>query len=213
MSEPSPTPKERPPGVPTGLVVAVVVGVLFAVAVVGGAVTLMLAGSGGAGEPDLAEVEVIEGLSYEHTPGSVDYPQTPPVGGDHDAVWWECGVYDEPIRDENAVHALEHGTVWITHRDDLDDEERARLADQLPGNGILSPYPDQEAPVEVTVWGRQLELTGPDDPRLELFIGEYGDGHTSREPEVGCFGGTTDRDVDPWEWLEEQQENGGGVPV
>ena len=39
----------------------------------------------------------------------------PPVGGAHDPEWLECGAYDAPVRDENAVHDLEHGTVWITY--------------------------------------------------------------------------------------------------
>jgi hypothetical protein len=123
---------------------------------------------------NLDEVTVYGGLEFHHVEGPVDYLQSPPVGGPHAETWWDCGVYDEPIRDENAVHSLEHGTTWITWRD-LDRNEVDRLAGLLPANGILSPYPDQAAPVVVTVWGRQLELTGPDDARLELFIRQYGD--------------------------------------
>ena len=44
------------------------------------------------------------------------YTETPPAGGPHDPVWDDCGVYTQPLRNENAVHALEHGTVWITYR-------------------------------------------------------------------------------------------------
>ncbi len=36
------------------------------------------------------------------------------------------------------------------------------IADQLPDNGIMSPYADQDAPVVITAWGRQLELVGAD---------------------------------------------------
>ena len=43
----------------------------------------------------------------------------------------------------------------------------------------------------VTVWGRQLDLTGADDPRLELFIDEYSEGVTSPEPFASCAGGAT----------------------
>ena len=48
------------------------------------------------------------------------------------------------------------------------------------------------SPVVVTVWGAQLQLDGPDDRRLELFLAEYGDGHTAPELGVTCEGGTTD---------------------
>lgn len=137
----------------------------------------------------LDAVETFPDLALTHTDDDVDYPQSPPAGGPHDQVWLACGVYDVPVRDENAVHALEHGTVWITHDPDLPADEVAALADRLPAEGILSPYPDQQAPVQVTVWGAQLELDGADDARLDLFLDEYGDGHTSPEPMASCQGG------------------------
>lgn len=126
-----------------------------------------------------------------HTSDEVDYAQTPPMGGEHDPAWLECGHYDEPVRDENVVHSLEHGTVWITHDPDLPPKDVAALARLLPDEGILSPYPGLPAPVVVTVWNRQLRLTGADDPRLALFVEEFGDGATSPEPFASCRGGLT----------------------
>lgn len=159
-------------------------------------------GSGSSAEPvptgdvdtsnlDLVEQHQIE--SYVHVDEDVDYPQSPPVGGDHWGAWLDCGVYDAPVPDENAVHDLEHGTVWITYRPDLvDDAGVAALADQLPANGIMSPYDDQDAPVVITVWGHQLDLIGPDDPRIGLFVQRYGAGDTAPEPWASCAGGTAD---------------------
>ncbi|WP_435741409.1 DUF3105 domain-containing protein [Nocardioides sp. SYSU DS0663] len=141
---------------------------------------------------NLDAVVSYEALSTQHTQGDVTYPAVPPAGGPHDPVWLDCGVYDEPVREENAVHDLEHGTVWITHDPDLPADDVERLAEQLPQNGILSPYPGLGAPVVVTVWGRQLALVGADDPRLELFIERYGDGGTAPEPFASCAGGTPD---------------------
>ena len=43
----------------------------------------------------------------------------------------------------------------------------------------------------MTVWGRQLRLTGADDPRLPLFVAAFGDGHTAPEPFASCAGGMT----------------------
>lgn len=138
-------------------------------------------------------VQEYDDLDPTHVPGDVDYPQSPPVGGNHAPEWLECGVYDVPVREENVVHDLEHGTTWLTYREDLVDADGvARLEEQLPDNGILSPYPDQEAPVVITSWGRQLELVGPDDPRIGLFIAEYGAGETAPEPFASCNGGLTD---------------------
>jgi Protein of unknown function (DUF3105) len=166
-----------------------------ALLVVAAAVTVPLAVRGDAGdEPsgataELDAVKVYDDLTAVHTSADVDYPQTPPVGGPHDPVWLDCGVYDQPVRDENAVHDLEHGTVWITYAPDLGSADVESLADALPQNGILSPHDGLKAPVVVTVWGRQLELTGADDPRLELFIDTFGGGVTAPEPFASCAGG------------------------
>lgn len=91
---------------------------------------------------------------------------------------------------------LNHGTVWLTYRpEDVDAAGIDRLTETLPDNGILSPYPDQEAPVVITVWGRQLALTGPDDPRIDLFLAEYGAGETAPEPNASCHGGVDPSDL------------------
>lgn len=140
----------------------------------------------------LAAVREYDDLSTVHTPADVDYPQSPPVGGPHAPVWLDCGAYDEPVRDEAAVHDLEHGTVWITYDPDLDADDVATLEEALPNNGILSPYAGLDAPVVVTVWGRQLELDGVDDPRLELFVRTFGGGETAPEPMASCVGGVRD---------------------
>lgn len=141
---------------------------------------------------DLSLVQTWDIADRDHTTDDVTYPQDPPAGGAHDPVWLDCGVYDEPVRDENAVHDLEHGTVWITHDPDLSAEDVDALAGQLPDNGIMSPREDLPSPVVVTVWGAQLQLDGADDARLGLFLEEYADGHTAPEFGVTCQGGTPD---------------------
>lgn len=152
--------------------------------------------SGDEGSPGVADLDDVRTSDPEpsHIDGDLDYPDypdSPPAGGAHNDAWLACGVYDEPVPEENAVHDLEHGTVWITYRPGLDDEEVDALAGALPDNGILSPYDDLRAPVVVTVWGRQLDLAGADDPRLELFIEEFAEGVTAPEPFASCSGGVT----------------------
>lgn len=141
---------------------------------------------------DLTLVETWELTDRAHATEDVDYPQDPPAGGAHAPIWLACGVYDEPVREENAVHDLEHGTVWITHDPQLSDEDAEVLAAQLPENGIMSPREGLPSPVVVTVWGAQLQLDSADDKRLGLFLEEYGDGHTAPEFGVTCHGGTPD---------------------
>jgi hypothetical protein len=147
----------------------------------------------GGGPRGLEGVLLVDDLSPEHRDDEdIDYEQVPPIGGPHDPEWLACGAYDEPVRDENAVHDLEHGTVWITYDPALADGAVAALEGVLPEDGIMSPYPGLPAPVVITVWGAQLRLTGPNDPRLPLFLDEYGDGGTAPEAFASCEGGTDD---------------------
>ena len=174
-----------------------VLAAVAAVLVLGLAVTVpVLAQQGGsdvsAGPANLDDVQFFKGLTNLHTEDDVDYGQVPPVGGPHDPVWLDCGRYDEPVRDENAVHDLEHGAIWITYDTHLSDRDVDALESVLPDNAILSPYDGLPAPVVVTAWARQLALTGADDPRLELFLDAYADGRTSPEPLASCAGGVSD---------------------
>jgi Protein of unknown function (DUF3105) len=143
--------------------------------------------------PALKAVKTYDYVGGDHTDSPVTYEQTPPAGGPHDPTWDRCGAYDAPPRNENAVHDLEHGTVWITYRPGLDAADVAGLQSQLETlkskKWMLSPYPGLPAPVVVTVWNAQLDLTGPDDSRLPIFLGYYGDGHTVPEPLATCQGG------------------------
>ena len=141
---------------------------------------------------ELSGVRTYEIDDRRHTEGDVDYPQDPPAGGRHDPDWLDCGAYDVPVRDENAVHDLEHGTVWITHDPALPERDVQRLVRALPDNGILSPREGLPAPIVVTVWGVQLSLDDAADDRLGLFLAEYGDGHTAPELGASCHGGTSD---------------------
>jgi hypothetical protein len=142
----------------------------------------------------LAEVKDIEvGPPGQHRLGNLDYDQSPPAGGPHNPIWQTCGFYDKPVRDENAVHSLEHGAVWITHQPDLPQKQIGKLRDLAQNNSLVlvSPYPDLDAPVVATAWGKQLTLQSAEDPGLEQFIKKYSAG--PQTPDVGlgagCGGG------------------------
>ena len=131
------------------------------------------------------------GPGGEHTDGAVDYAQSPPAGGEHNPIWQNCGFYDEPIRNETAVHSLEHGAVWVTYSPDLPQDEVERLRDlaQSEDYVLVSPYPDLDSPVVASAWGKQLNLESAEDPDLERFIGAYSQGPQTPEPGAACTGG------------------------
>lgn len=189
MTDASPPPTRRRPDV-LALALAGLAGLLLVTAVV--TVPIAVDRWRHLTTPTLDAVRVYEDLRTDHVADdqAVEYDPAPPPGGPHADVWLACGAYDEPVRDENAVHALEHGTVWITYDpEELSPDDVEDLTARLPDEGILSPYPGQGAPVVVTVWGRQLDLRSAGDERLGLFLDAYGDGHTSPEPMASCEGG------------------------
>jgi hypothetical protein len=142
---------------------------------------------------DIEGVEFFAVAGAQHVEGQVNYPQTPPVGGSHNAVWQNCGVYDQQLINEHAVHSLEHGAVWITYQPGLPAEQVARLADitRQSTHRLLSPYPGIDSPMIATAWGYQLRLDSADDPRLMQFILKYEQGPTTPEPGAVCSGGTS----------------------
>jgi hypothetical protein len=73
--------------------------------------------------------------------GPVLYPQMPPVGGKHAAIWQNCGVYNVPITNENVVYSLEHGAMWITYRPGLAASEITAITADVSGQpyGLVSP--------------------------------------------------------------------------
>ena len=138
-------------------------------------------------------VQTFGDLTRNHTTDDVDYPQSPPVGGDHDPEWVDCTgtVYDEPLRNENAVHSLEHGAVWVTHTDAVSQADIDALAAKVDGQpySFMSPYLDQESPIMLTAWGVQLGVDSADDARIDEFLTAYRAGPQTPEPGATCESG------------------------
>ena len=143
------------------------------------------------GKQQLEGVTEYTALSRDHVSETVSYDQTPPVGGAHNPVWQNCGVYTETIANENGVHSLEHGAVWITYRPDLPDLEVRTLQALTRQSGfrLLSPYPDLPSPIVISAWGYQLQVEQADDPRIKDFIEQYELSPQGPEPGAPCTGG------------------------
>ena len=142
------------------------------------------------GVPDGVQSFPVQQRLHVQTP--VVYPQTPPVGGNHAPIWQNCGFYTTPIANENGVHSLEHGAVWITYRPDLpsDQVEALRAFTTVPhAYVIVSPYSDLSAPIVASAWGHQLRLDSVEDPRLNQFVRAYREGPQAPERGGPCTGG------------------------
>lgn len=142
---------------------------------------------------DLSAVKTFDNKGGNHVEGKIDYKESPPVGGEHNGVWLNCGTYDTPVPDEHAVHSLEHGAVWIGYDPDLPEADVKKLDDALPDTyTILSPYEGKmPGKIVLSAWSNQLSVDSADDPRIKGFIKEYRQGKQTPEPGAACTGGVT----------------------
>ena len=133
-------------------------------------------------------VETFEN-SATHVEGAVEYGQAPPAGGDHNQVWLNCGAYSQPVPNENAVHSMEHGAVWVTYDPNLSDEQLTELRAKLPSTYVvLSPFESLPAPIVLSGWNAQLQIDDAGDDRIGAFFEEYWRGQNAPEPGAPCTG-------------------------
>jgi hypothetical protein len=173
----------------------IIVGAVIAVFVAGFIALVVIDSRQQAASSPPGEVETYDvGPANQHTDGNVDYEQTPPVGGEHNPVWQNEGFYEAPVRDENAVHTLEHGAVWITYSPDLPQAQKDEIRSLVEGQTCMlaSPHSDLPTPVVASAWGKQLTLESADSPDLERFVRAYRQGPQTPEPGATCAGGTSD---------------------
>jgi len=171
--------------------------VIVAALLVGSSVFVMVGQQREAEQVEAAAKQPIDGvqhykdLSRDHVETEVEYPQTPPVGGDHAPVWTNCGVYTEPVEPTQAVHSLEHGAVWIGYDPALPAGEVETLTSLGESNSyvLLSPVDGVPAAVTASAWGKQLTVDSAEDPRLAAFVQKYQQGPQTPEPGAACTGG------------------------
>ncbi|MGW0572440.1 DUF3105 domain-containing protein [Streptomyces tauricus] len=132
-------------------------------------------------------------LTQNHVSKAVSYPMNPPVGGDHNQAWMTCdgSVYTKAIPNENAVHSLEHGAVWITYNDKAADADVKTLADKVAKTPytLMSPVKDQAGALMLSAWGKQLTVEKASDPRVQQFLTKYVQGPQTPEPGAACTNG------------------------
>lgn len=173
-----------------------IIGAVAGILVVAGLITFIVVtapeqvnyDAGGTG----AQIEGVETFENEalHVETPVEYAQTPPAGGQHSATWLNCGVYSEQVPNENAVHALEHGAVWVTYDPaQIEGGQVDTLRALLPQtHAILSPYEGMDTPVAVSGWNAQLKVDSVDDERIPEFFEEYWLSQNVPEPGASCTG-------------------------
>ncbi|MER6067606.1 DUF3105 domain-containing protein [Streptomyces sp. NPDC001817] len=132
-------------------------------------------------------------LARTHVQTKVSYPMHPPVGGNHNPIWATCDgtVYTKPLQDENAVHSMEHGAVWVTYTSEAKKADIAALAAKVKQTpfSLMSPYENQAAPLILSAWGHQVTVKSADDPEVNKFFAAYVQGPQTPEPGAPCTNG------------------------
>lgn len=183
--------------------IGIIVAIVAAVAVVAIVVSLVVTNNNKQGSnvaagssAPIKGLKTFTNLTANHVDGTKvdyqkDYGMNPPAGGNHWSVWLNCGRYDKVQENENAVHDLEHGAVWITYDPaKVTEDQVTAMAKTVPATYItISPYKDLPTPVVASAWGKQVQLTGPTDKRLASFIKQFWRSPKAPEPTSPCTGG------------------------
>ncbi|MBI2100879.1 MAG: DUF3105 domain-containing protein [Candidatus Vogelbacteria bacterium] len=121
-------------------------------------------------------------LGRDHIPVGAEHPpynSNPPSSGWHYAETAKLGFYavDEPSpADENLIHNIEHGEIWIAYRPTIPEPIQEALkqfaAESLV---IITPRSANDTDIALVAWGRvdkwDLEPAGAlDEQRIRDFI-------------------------------------------
>ena len=124
----------------------------------------------------------------EHVSGAIDYSDysNPPTYGPHHGplndsdgnsiVPRPTGVYSTPQPDEDLVHNLEHGHIWISYNPSLISTSDLNLLEAFVNDGgtnagvILTPRSANTTAIAVTSWVHLLELDTFDDQQIRDFV-------------------------------------------
>lgn len=116
-----------------------------------------------------------------HTTEPIDYAalgftNPPTYGPHHPSPVQPTGIYSTVLEDENLVHNLEHGHVWISYDPALiSAADLAELEDVVEYIGsfsgvILAPRPANDTMIALVSWGRLQTLTSFSADAVRNFI-------------------------------------------
>jgi len=111
------------------------------------------------------------------------YNSNPPTSGWHYDTPVQTGIYDAAFPDEQLIHNLEHGHIWIAYRPDLPKEDIEKLANIAKSYGskiVMTSRPNNPTPIAIVAWEYLLKLDHFNEQQIKDFI----DDHRGKGPEV-----------------------------
>ncbi|MDO8664595.1 MAG: DUF3105 domain-containing protein [Candidatus Liptonbacteria bacterium] len=124
-------------------------------------------------------------LGREHIPVGTFHPEynsNPPTSGSHYAKEAEWGVYQNELPDEQLIHNLEHGGIWISYKSDIAPAIKAKLesiGNRYKESVIVTPRAKNDSMIAVASWGRLEKLDTFDETEIINFI----DANKNKSPE------------------------------
>ena len=132
------------------------------------------------------------------------YNSSPPSSGPHWPNPAKNGVYDDPLPDEQVIHNMEHGHVWLAYRPNksgspseegspeanlkpgVSEEEISKLKELVNDDDwkvIMTPRAKNETKIALVAWGRVLKMDEVDYNKIEDFIRTYRNRGPEKTPE------------------------------
>lgn len=146
----------------------------LAVVIGGGWLLISTAGPKGS---DYSKTYPILGRDHILNGSTVSYNSNPPTSGDHYASPAPARFYDQELPDEQLVHNLEHGNIWIAYKPGLSEDVIKVLKNFSSGNIVVAPRSKNDNDVALAAWGRldtfNVGVSGIDTQRVQDFISRY----------------------------------------
>ncbi len=104
---------------------------------------------------------------------ATDHNSNPPTSGQHWPTPAKNGVFEKTLPDEQVLHSLEHGYIWISYKVDAPEEIIQNLKNIVQEDDwklILSPREKNDSQITIASWGRLLKMDEPDYDKVREFI-------------------------------------------
>jgi len=166
------------------LVVRIALCVVVAIVIVG--IGFWVASQGPKGE-DYSKAFPIQGRDHIEV-GSTHpaYNSNPPSSGWHYADPAREGFYEAPLADEQVVHNLEHGDIWIAYHPRVSAQIKKRLRSFAGGKVIATLREANGFDISLVAWGRvdnfNLDQGMLNEERVSDFIKRYIDKGPEKVP-------------------------------
>ena len=127
--------------------------------------------------------QAFQALDQKHIGVGEDHPaynSNPPTSGYHYSLPAPWGVTTTELPDEQVVHNLEHGGIWITYQN-IDDQTKKALENLTRSQTkmIMTPRTKDDSLIVVASWGRVQKFQSYDERAILAFI----DANRNKSPE------------------------------